>query len=303
MKYIKGLLLILLIIGCSKIERIDPENFEIKIEKDSVVFAQIGDFGSAGLPEYEVAEMVKIWNPEFIISVGDNNYSDGEYQSLKANISSYYGDFIYNYDAPKMYQCLGKAFEDKTNRFFPTPGNHDGYSRDKLTPYFNYFTLPGNESYYSFQWGPVTFYSLNSIYEDINREKSWLNEEVKKCQTPFRIAFFHHPPYSTGDHGDNAFMQWNFSELGIDVVFSGHDHIYNRIEKDDEKGLIYIVNGLGGKSNLSSLKHFAHSGEFHIFNYNKDFGAIRSTATKSTLTLEFYSIHTNDPIDKIVIAN
>jgi hypothetical protein len=98
-------------------------------------------------------------------------------------------------------------------------------------------------------------------------------------------------------------MQWNFSELGIDVVFSGHDHIYNRIEKDDEKGLIYIVNGLGGKSNLSSLKHFAHSGEFHIFNYNKDFGAIRSTATKSTLTLEFYSIHTNDPIDKIVIAN
>lgn len=288
--------------ACSKLDRIDPEGFNTNIAADSICFAEIGDFGSAGMSEYHVAEMVKSWNPDFIVSAGDNNYYDGKMNSIKVNVTQFYGDYIYNYDAPNEYKCNGKAFHEQINRFFPTPGNHDAANKDKLTPYYNFFTLPGNESYYTYKWGPVSFFSINSVEGDLNKQKSWLANEVKLSDAPFKIVFFHHPPYSSGGHGNNAFMQWDFKSMGVDVVFTGHDHIYDRIEKLDEKGLYYIVNGLGGANAYRCDEHPLSDNLFNTFCYGGDYGAIKATATKNKLSIQFYTIgNPTKVVDELVL--
>ena len=300
------LFLIVLLSGiihsCSKTDLISPIGFEINIEADSIVFGVIGDFGKAGGPEERVANLVKSWNPDFIITTGDNNYEKGELKTIESNISNYYGDFIYNFDAPAGYLCNGNAFEDGINRFFPSPGNHDANNKDKLRPYLNYFTLPQQETYYKFVWGPVSFYSLNSVDENIDEQKNWLERHLKLSETPYNIVYFHHSPYSPGPHGNSKKMQWDFYSTHTDIVLTGHDHIYSRIEKKGEEGLYYIVNGLGGKSLYNCNSSPLPEDEFDTFCYDANYGAIKATATFNKLIVEFYVVgQAADPIDRIIL--
>ena len=115
----------------------------VVVETDSITFAVIGDYGKAGEPELNVSKMVDNWNPDFIITLGDNNYNEGELSTIKENISQYYCDYIYNPDAPEGYSCNGRANDEKLNRFFPAIGNHDYNSKDDIIPYLNFFSLPG----------------------------------------------------------------------------------------------------------------------------------------------------------------
>lgn len=135
-------------------------------------FAVIGDFGSSSegvkgkddlrRSERLVAEMVKGWNPAFIVALGDNNYECGAAETIVENIGQYYCDFIYNPGAPQGQVCQGRAARDKQNRFFPVIGNHDCYAPG-AKPHLAYFSeLPGNRRYYDFVQGPVHFFALNS---------------------------------------------------------------------------------------------------------------------------------------------
>jgi len=295
-------MLIGIIQSCVRSDLINPVGFESNINTDSIVFAVIGDYGKAGDPEKDVATLEKSWSPDFIITTGDNNYQSGELKTIKENVSNYYGDFIYNFDAPIDYRCNGKAFVEGVNRFFPSPGNHDANNREKLVPYLNFFTLPQKETYYNFVWGPVSFYSLNSVAENVEEQKHWLDEQLALSETPYNIVYFHHPPYSPGPHGNTDKMQWDFYSPHVNVVFTGHDHIYARIEKKGEDGLYYIVNGLGGRS-LYDCDSSALSGdEFDTFCYDGDFGAIKATATHNKLIIEFYALwNPVYPIDRIII--
>ena len=295
-------MVIFILPSCGKVELILPAGLEIQVEEDTLVFAAIGDFGKAGEPEELVANLVKSWDPDFIITVGDNNYEKGELKTIKRNISDYYGDYIYNFDAPSKYRCNGTAFTDKTNRFFPTPGNHDTNNKDGLLPYLNFFTLPQGEEYYSFVWGPITFYALNSTAEDMVDQQAWLSEQLQLSDTPFQIVYFHHSPYSPGPHGNNEKMQWNYYETAIDVVMSGHDHIYSRISKKGEEGLYYIVNGLGGKSLYNCDSNLLPEDEFDLFCYDANYGAIKAICINNKLILEFFAVdHPEEPVDRIVI--
>ena len=288
--------------SCKKTDLIKPIGLEINIEADSIVFAVIGDFGKAGEAEEKVANLVKSWNPDFILTTGDNNYEAGELTTIKENISSYYSDYIYNFDAPEEYQCKGKAFKEGLNRFFPSPGNHDANNKDNLLPYLNFFTLPGQEIYYKFVWGPVSFYSLNSTADSVDDQEKWLFEQLRLSATPYNIVFFHHSPYTTGPHGNTEKMQWDYYSQHVDIVLTGHDHIYSRIEKKTEKGMFYLVNGLGGKSIYDCSAARLPVNEFDAFCYTADYGAIKATATNKKLVLEFYSIRQPaEPIDRVVI--
>jgi len=280
----------LLTVSCSKLELIEPVGFETKMGADSVVFAVIGDYGKAGDPERKVAEMVKNWNPDFIITTGDNNYEHGYLNTIDENISNYYGDFIYNFDAPEKYRCNGNAFRDKINRFFPSPGNHDANNDQGLIPYLNYFTLPQLEEYYSFVWGPISFFSLNSVAEDVAVQQEWLIQELEAVKTPFKIVYFHHSPFSPGPHGNTEKMQWDFFNYGVDIVMTGHDHIYSLIKKKDEESLHYIVNGIGGKSLYKCKQSSLPQEEFDLYCNDTDFGAIKASATSGKLVLELYLI-------------
>ena len=292
----------LILQSCSKTELIDPVDFETTIDADSIVFAVIGDFGKEGEAEEKVANLVKSWDLDFIITTGDNNYERGKYLTIKANISNYYGDYIYNFDAPAEFQCKGKAFEEEVNRFFPSPGNHDANNGEGLIPYLNFFTLPQGESYYKFVWGPVSFYSLNSVAIDVEEQKEWLYEQLNITESSFNIVYFHHPPYSPGPHGNKEKMQWDYFNNNVDMVLSGHDHIYSRTEKRGEEGLYYIVNGLGGKSIYKRNSNPLPDDLFDTFSFDDDYGAIKATATSNELIVEFYSIgQPADPIDRIII--
>jgi len=288
--------------SCERIYLIGPTGLEVNIESDSIVFAVIGDYGKAGIAEEGVATMVKSWNPDFILTTGDNNYQKGELATIQENISDYYGDYIYNFDAPEGYRCEGTASVEEVNRFFPSPGNHDANNSDGLMPYLNFFTLPQGEEFYSFRWGSVTFYSLNSCAVNMDVQSQWLSEQLAISHTPFQIVYFHHSPYSPGPHGNEPKMQWDFYAQHVNLVLTGHDHIYSRISKFDEDGLYYIVNGLGGRSLYSGRVNPLPADQFDTFCYDSDYGAIRAVATTNKLVVELYAVsRPADPIDRIII--
>lgn len=291
------------LIGCNSMDLIEPPGIVVNIDADSVLFAVIGDYGKQSESELKVASLVKTWFPDFILTTGDNNYEYGDYSTLERNIGRFYGNFIYNYDAPEEYRCNGKAREEKTNRFFPSPGNHDWSGSRGLQPYLNYFTLPGKEEYYSFSWGHAMFFSINSLSDaDLIEQRSWLEEEVTKAGDRFRIVYFHHPPYSPGSHGDTDYMQWDFYDWGVDVVICGHDHIYARMEKPGEEGLHYIVNGLGGKSIYACNGGRMDPDVVTMACFNEDYGAMRCTVTLNRLEMAFYSTENPDtPEDRLII--
>ena len=243
-----------------------------------VRFAVIGDYGTGEQPEADVAALVKSWNPDFIITTGDNNYPNGAAVTIDQNIGQFFHEFISPYQG-------GYGDGALENRFFPSLGNHDWQSED-AQPYLDYFTLPGNERYYEYVWGPIHFFVLDSdTHEpdgaDINSTQAvWLQSQMGISDRPWKIVYMHHPPYSSGLHGSIDWMQWPFAEWGADAVISGHDHTYERISRD---GITYFVNGLGGRSNYP----FFGSVRGSQVRYNLDYGAMLVEASEDNISFQF----------------
>lgn len=208
---------------------------------DALVVAVIGDFGEAGPDEAAVAELVASWEPDLVLTVGDNNYFVGGADTIDANIGQYYSAFISPYTGD-----YGPGADE--NRFFPTLGNHD-WMTDDAAPYLDYFELPGNERYYELARGPARFFALDSDSRepDGNTEDStqgaWFAEAAAAATEPWRIAYFHHAPWSSATHGDNPEMQWDWAGAGVQLVLAGHDHDYERVVNG---GVLYLVDGAGG---------------------------------------------------------
>jgi hypothetical protein len=208
---------------------------------DVTRFAAIGDFGAMGDAERRVAELVLGQQPEFVITLGDNNYPTGSADTIDVNIGRFYSSLIAPYKGH-----FGPGA--KENRFFPSLGNHDWMTAG-ARPYLDYFTLPGNERYYELERGNAHVFSIDSDPHEPDGidprsvQAEWLKERAGASKKPFQIAYMHHPPYSSARHGSSFVMRWPYEEWGIDLVLAGHDHTYERIEAE---GLTYVVNGLGG---------------------------------------------------------
>ncbi len=245
---------------------------------DSVKFGVIGDYGSQGQNLQDVADLIISWNPDFIITLGDNNYPDGEASTIDPNIGQYFHDFIYPY-----FGNYGNGAD--TNRFFPSLGNHDWHTPN-AQPYLDYFTLPGNERYYDFAWGPVHFFALDSDGDEPDGSDStsiqaaWLQNRMLQSTEPWKVVYFHHPPYSSGHHGSTTRMRWSFREWGATAVMAGHDHTYERLLVDS---LVYFVNGLGGRSIYSFMDSLPET----RVRYNGDYGAMFVTANLDSINFKF----------------
>jgi tartrate-resistant acid phosphatase type 5 len=279
----------------------------VNVPADSITFAVIGDYGQNSEEEGQVAAMVKTWGVDFIITTGDNNYTWGKRSTLKKNITKYYGDFIYNPDAPADLQCHGKAAQDKVNRFFPSPGNHDNYSKG-MKPYLEYFTLPGDEKNYDFTWGPVEFFSMDTKKEaDIDccesPESKWLQGELAKSTAPFKFVYFHHPPYSPGEHGNATHMQWPYGKWGVDAVLCGHEHFYARIIDKTAEKPIYFICGSSGNTHLYGCnEHPLDSARFKVSCDHMHWGAMKVKATAHMVVFEYYiATEPERPIDTYII--
>ncbi len=206
-----------------------------------VSFAVIGDFGAAGENEAKVAELVRSHHPDFVITTGDNNYPSGAAETIDANIGQYFHEFIAPYRG-----TYGPGAQN--NRFFPSLGNHD-WRAPGATPYLDYFELPGNERYYDVERWPVHLFAIDSDDHEPDGtdagsvQAGWLKAELARSSAPWKVVYFHHPPYSSGLHGSTHEMRWPFREWGASIVYAGHDHHYERFLVD---GFPYVVNGVGG---------------------------------------------------------
>ena len=111
----------------------------------------------------------------------------------------------------------------------------------------------------------------------------WLQTQLSASAAPWKLITLHHPPYSSSSvHGSEPDLQWPFAAWGATAVLAGHDHTYERIHQD---GILYFVNGLGGRSIYSLGNPVPGS----AVRYNLDYGAMRLEASPTCLIFSFYS--------------
>ncbi len=252
------------------------------------VLGVIGDFGWDGPDELAVAEMVKGWNPDTIVTTGDNNYPLGDYATIDENIGKYYGAYM---------KASGSQYATaEVNRFWPVLGNHDT-DIDLGAPYLQYFDLPGNERYYMVEYPAVRIFAMNSVawvepdgvYAE-SVQSFWLRDRLAESPPDvWNLVFYHHPPYTSGWKGASSWMRWPFKEWGAHATLNGHQHSYERIMLD---GFPYFTNGLGGGPRYD----FIEPVEGSVIRYFQRHGAMRIEATPDRCFFEFITID-GDVID------
>jgi hypothetical protein len=266
----------------------------------SVRIAVIGDYGDGSQAAADVAALVKSWQPDIVVTTGDNNYPRGAAATIDGNVGRFYGSFISPYSGR---YGPGAA----TNRFFPTLGNHDW---DALSgkggvpePYLDYFTLPdgqGEARYYEVSWGPVLILAVDSDYREPDGssagslQASWLQARLAASTSPWKLVVMHEAPYSSGWHGSTERLRWPFQAWGATAVLSGHDHTYERVVRD---GFPYFVNGLGGGSRYWFQVPVPGS----QVRFNGDSGAMLVEADTKSITFRFVT-RAGEEIDSYTLS-
>ena len=133
---------------------------------------------------------------------------------------------------------------------YPVLGNHEGNHET----WYEYMSLPNNESWYTFSYGDADFFALNTSTSMLegSAQNRWLREALAASTARWQIAMFHHPPYSCVPvrKPGNLLVQENFvpifEDLGVDLVLMGHDHLYGR--SFPINGVQYVISGGGGAS-------------------------------------------------------
>jgi predicted phosphodiesterase len=149
---------------------------------------------------------------------------------------------------------------------FPTLGNHDLQSKH----YFERFFLPGNERWYSFAFGSAFFICLQidgfTKLEDVSEQYQWLEQTLTKNTLPWLFVYFHKPTYSAEYEGQNeAYIRSKltplFEQYGVRLVFSGHNHNYQRSQVN---GITYVVTGGGGGDLSDRVKQDEHLLRYYV---------------------------------------
>lgn len=203
----------------------------LHLAPNSVKFAALGDNGTGNPEQYQIAEQMTRFHAKFpfdlVIMLGDNIYG-GQGPS----------------DLVKKFSRPYKALLDAGVKFYASIGNHDDPANVQY-PLWNM----GGQRYYTYSTKNVRFFALDSNRVD-QKELAWLESALKSAQEEWKICYFHHPLYSDGGtHGSSVDIRVLFEPLfltyGVNAVFSGHDHIYERITP--QKGIYYFVEGAGGQ--------------------------------------------------------
>jgi hypothetical protein len=199
--------------------------------RGAVTFAIMGDSGSGDIPQEQVAQAMLAYFSTgrrfpFVLMLGDNLYHD-DYES----------EFLIPY----------KPLLDRGVKFYAALGNHD---RD-VEIHFKPFNM-GDRDRYSFDEGNARFVALNSNHPGEPEQLKWLDTVYADAKDKWRIAFFHHPLYSSGIHGAEGrdvirpALEDALVRNGVNVVFTGHEHLYERIAP--QRGIYHFVSGGGGRN-------------------------------------------------------
>lgn len=210
----------------------------LPVASNSVRFALIGDNGTGARPQYEVGEQMvlkrKAFPFEFVLMLGDNLYGGKTPADYKRKFEDPY-----------------KPLLDDGVKFYASLGNHD----DPNEAFYKPFNMDGKR-YYSFKSGNAEFFALDSTYMD-REQLAWIDSKLQGSGAAWKICFFHHPLYSNGRfHGSDLDLRARLGPLlekyGVSVVFSGHDHVYERIKP--QNGVYYFVIGNSGELRPRNLR-------------------------------------------------
>lgn len=195
---------------------------------DPVRFMAFGDSGGGGSDQYALLEQMYTVPYDVMIHTGDIAYDNGSIAQYESNVFGVYADLFRNIP------------------FFPASGNHD-YQTLQGAPFRDVFNLPGEERWYSYDYGRVHFVALDTEASYTTQAK-WLDEDLAATTLPWKIVYMHRPPYSSGEHGSDTSLRKAlapvFARHGVQLVLAGHDHNYERIAPQD--GTYYLVTGGGG---------------------------------------------------------
>lgn len=206
----------------------------------SLKFAVIGDSGTGGRQQYEIGarmwEAYALFPFELVLMLGDNLYGSERPR-----------DYEQKFERPY------KPLLDAKVKFYASLGNHD----DREQRLYKLFNM-GGELYYSFK-APrqdVRFFAVDSTYPD-RRQLEWVERELKNADEDWKIAFFHHPLYSSGGrHGPSEdlrkVLEPLFLKYNVSAVFAGHEHFYERIKP--QKSIFYMTSGGAAKLREGNIR-------------------------------------------------
>ncbi len=192
-----------------------------------------------------IQSLIEKDNQAYVVTLGDNTYPIGSAEEFR--------------------DCYDKTWGKFKAITLPSPGNHD-YGVPLATGYFNYFDElagPARQGFYKKVLGNWLILSLNSNIQGqaMQEQLAWLNSSLMQNESRCVLAFWHHPVYSSGGHGNNKIMQEIWGMLATakaDLVLTSHDHHYERFAPLDQhgklnkQGIRSFVVGTGG-AKLSPL--------------------------------------------------
>ncbi len=220
-------------------------------------------------PEKELIEQRK----NCIIVYGDTRTNHNIHREIVNSIIKlkpiavfHTGDLVSNGNKENQWSIFNDIVKDllKTTEFYPALGNHEKNSH----LYFDNFELPNNERWYAVDIGNIHFIILdtNPKIEKDSKQYNWLENDLKNINQniKYKIAIFHHPPFSSGPHReDEKDLRKSiiplFEKYGLDIAFNGHDHIYERLFRNN---IFYIVTGAGGAPLYEKKRELPFSQKF-----------------------------------------
>lgn len=200
---------------------------------NTVTFAIIGDAGTGGKNQFRVAaEMAEAYSQQpftLLLTTGDNVY---------------YGDV-----ASRAREVIDKPYGplfDAGVEFHPTLGNHDIDDPEDLAEILAVLGMP--DRYYYYTSGPVDFFALDSTWMDTG-QLIWLADRLSCSENRWQVVYLHHPLYSSGEHGSDTALRARLEPIlvsgGVDILFAGHDHNYER--STPQNGIVHVVTGGGAQ--------------------------------------------------------
>ena len=227
------------------------ETFRTPTDPRPLFFTIVGDFGAGSSGQTNVASNQNASDPPLVVTVGDNAYENGTQSDWDNNV------FI-----PQYENLLRRAV------FMPALGNHDlndvGASNWANSVEIKMHLLPRNapagqeERYFSFDYGDAHLVILDSNPPALDAtQAAWLEADLAATTRKWKFVFLHHASHSCANgiasFGSNMTVRNLFGPLfeqyGVDVVFEGHDHLYERSKPVDE----YLVGGAAGSDGLKTI--------------------------------------------------
>ena len=213
-------------------------------QAEAVRFIVFGDSGKGNTEQHELGRTMAAHHWErfydMALMLGDNIYPSGDPDDMVKKFERPYAELL-----------------KRGVSFYASLGNHDVRKGREAQINYRNFNM-GGRAYYTLTRGDglAEFFALDSTRFDL-RQRRWLEGALQASQAKWKIAFFHHPLYSSADkHGSHLELRAELEPIlvksGVDVVFSGHDHTYERVKP--QQGVQYFVSGAAAAPRRGDLE-------------------------------------------------